>query len=90
MARKAELIRAYKARHGEGPFWYAVGNVLYWVDIDAGRVCVYDPAADANRTVDVHEPCGTVVPRLASVTVDREECKGAEPSDHAPVIAEIA
>ena len=31
-----------------------------------------------------------VVPRLASVTVDRDERKGAEPSDHAPVIAEIA
>jgi sugar lactone lactonase YvrE len=63
MARKAEPIRAYKSKHGEGPFWYAPGNVLYWVDIDAGRVCIYAPTTDVNRTIDVHEPCGTVVPR---------------------------
>src|SRR5688572_10316025 len=63
MARKAEVIRAHKAKHGEGPFWYAAGDVLYWVDIDAGRVCVYGPSAGTNRTIDVREPCGTVVPR---------------------------
>lgn len=30
-----------------------------------------------------------LVPRCASVTIDREERKGKQPSDHAPVIAEL-
>ena len=63
MARKAEVIRAYKAKHGEGPFWYRAGNILYWVDIDAHHLCMYDASTGTNRTIDVQEPCGTVVPR---------------------------
>ena len=38
----AELVLDAKAELGEGAIWYR--GVLYWVDIMAGRVNVYDPA----------------------------------------------
>jgi len=69
MARKAEVIPIFKARHGEGPLWHAPENVLYWVDIDGGLVCIFDPAAGTNRTVKTNEPCGTVVPHRSGGVV---------------------
>jgi sugar lactone lactonase YvrE len=63
MARQADVIPVFKSNHGEGPFWYAPGDVLYWVDIDAGLLCIYGPSAGTNRTINMHKPCCTVVPR---------------------------
>ncbi len=61
MANKAELVLDAKAELGEGAIWH--DNVLYWVDIPPGKVCIYDPGAGTNREIEVGQMVGTVVPR---------------------------
>jgi sugar lactone lactonase YvrE len=51
-----------QARLGEGPVWCAGEGVLYWVDIDLGRVHRYDPVSGTDEYLDVGEPVGAVVP----------------------------
>jgi sugar lactone lactonase YvrE len=48
---------------GEGPLWHAQTRRLYWVDISAGALHVYDPQAQTDRCIQVGQPVGTVVPR---------------------------
>jgi sugar lactone lactonase YvrE len=60
---EAELVLDARAGLGEGSLWDAKRQVLYWVNIEAGEVHVYDPAAESDRTVRVGEPVGTVVAR---------------------------
>ncbi len=36
---------------GEGPLWHPDERALYWMDIPAGRLFRYDPAADTHKTV---------------------------------------
>ena len=59
----AELILDAKATLGEGPIWDVRRQVLYWVDISAGKVHIFDPATGHDRAIDVGQPVGTVVPR---------------------------
>ena len=40
-----ELIADYGCNTGEGPLWHPLKNLLYWVDIPAGKVYRYDPAS---------------------------------------------
>ena len=58
----ADLVVDAHARLGEGPVWCAGEGVLYWVDIDLGRVHRYDPVTDTDEHLDVGEPVGAVVP----------------------------
>jgi sugar lactone lactonase YvrE len=51
---------------GEGPIWDADEQVLYWVDILSALVCIYNPQSGKNRTIDVGQVVGTVVPRASS------------------------
>ena len=61
MGTNAELVLDARAELGEGAIWY--DDVLYWVDITPGKVCIYDPATNANREIGVGQMVGTVVPR---------------------------
>ncbi len=58
-----ELVLDAKAALGEGPLWSAKDRCLYWVDIDAGHVHLFDPVSAADRTIRVGQAVGTVVPR---------------------------
>jgi len=59
---QAELVVDAHARLGEGPVWCAGEAVLYWVDIDLGRVHRYDPATGTDAYLDLGGPVGAVVP----------------------------
>ena len=61
MEHKVELVLDARAEIGEGAIWF--DNVLYWVDIPPGKVCMYDPNTGSNREVGVGQMVGTVVPR---------------------------
>lgn len=58
-----ECILDAKATLGEGAIWDARRQVLYWVDIEAGRLHRFDPAAGDNRTYELGQRVGAVVPR---------------------------
>lgn len=60
---EVELLVDFHAQVGEGPIWDEERQVLYWVDIMANKVCVYDPAKKENTAIDVGQPVGTVVVR---------------------------
>jgi sugar lactone lactonase YvrE len=56
----AELVLDARAELAEGPVWDGVRQVLWWVDINAGRVHRFDPAAGSDRFVEVGVPVGCV------------------------------
>lgn len=60
---EAELVLDAAAQLGEGPIWSRDESVLYWVDINLGRVHRFDPVLGADEHVEVGEPVGAVVPR---------------------------
>jgi sugar lactone lactonase YvrE len=60
---RVELILDAKATLGEGAIWHAQAQRLYWVDIEPGRLHVFDPASGSDRAFDVGQMIGTVVPR---------------------------
>ena len=63
MTDSVELILDAQAALGEGPIWHAPTQRLYWVNIAHGEVHVYDARANTDRTIQVGQPVGTVVPR---------------------------
>jgi sugar lactone lactonase YvrE len=58
-----EPVSTFRARWGEGPIWW--GNALYYVDIEGQKVICFNPASGTERTWDVGQRVGTVVPREA-------------------------
>lgn len=60
-----ELILDARALLGEGAIWDDKKQVLYWVDVDSGRVHVYDPETKKDRFFRVEQSVGTVVPRAS-------------------------
>ena len=62
---EVELILDAQATLGEGPVWHARRQQLYWVDIDAGLVHVYDPAEGTDTAIDVGQMVGCMAPRRA-------------------------
>lgn len=58
-----ELVLDAKATLGEGSIWNANRQQLHWVDIDGRRVFTFDPATGGNRSYDVGQKVGAVVPR---------------------------
>lgn len=62
---EAELVLDARAKHGEGPMWYAAENLLVWLDIAAHLVHFYDPVRDHDRAIDVGQPASAVVPRAS-------------------------
>jgi len=63
MPHKLDLVIDSKADLGEGPVWDSEEDVLYWVNITAGEVHIYDPATRSDRVINVGQQVGTVVPR---------------------------
>ena len=51
------------AETGEGPRWDAAVGILWWVDVDGGKVHRFDPASHANTTIDLGTVVGAVNPR---------------------------
>lgn len=54
---------------GEGAFWDHRQQKLYWVDIESGKVNIYDPRLELNRSIDLPSRVGTVVPKNESEMV---------------------
>ena len=51
------------AETGEGPRWDPAAGILWWVDVDGGRVHRYDPASGADTAIDLGVVVGAVNPR---------------------------
>ncbi len=47
-----ELLLDSRAELGEGPAWDERSGRLYWVDIHAGRLHVFDPKEKSDRSLD--------------------------------------
>lgn len=60
---EAELMLDAKVLLGEGPWWNAATQQLYWVDIEGCAVHVFDPATGEDRRIDVGQMAGAVVGR---------------------------
>ncbi len=58
-----EPVSSTRARWGEGPIWWK--NALYYVDTEGHQVHRYDPASGEERSWNVGQRVGTVVPREA-------------------------
>jgi sugar lactone lactonase YvrE len=58
-----ELVADVHALLGEGPVWDSGRGVLWWVDILAGRVHCFDPAAGPRPPIDVGQVAGAVALR---------------------------
>lgn len=63
MASTPELVLDCKAELGEGPIWDPDAQKLYWVNILANEVHIYDPASEKDRCIDCGQMVGTVVAR---------------------------
>ncbi len=62
---KADLVLDARAELGEGAIWSHAASVLYWVDIHAGHVHVFDPAAGTDRMLHLERPVGCVAETAA-------------------------
>ena len=60
---RTEPVGNIRCQWGEGPIWWQ--GALYFVDIDGRQVHRYDPANDSERSWDVGQRVGTVVPRAS-------------------------
>jgi L-arabinonolactonase len=65
MANNVELVLDAHSIVGEGAIWDEKRQVLYWVDIDQGLVHVYDPTTGKDRSIQVGQAVGTLVPRTS-------------------------
>lgn len=59
---QVELALDARAELAEGPSWFGDRQRLLWVDIMAARVHLFDPATGDDRSIDVGQPVGAVVP----------------------------
>ena len=62
---EVELVVDAHAVVGEGPIWDGQKGVLYWVDIMANKLHIYDHGSGADVEHDVGQPVGTVVQRAS-------------------------
>jgi sugar lactone lactonase YvrE len=63
MNYSVKLVLDARAQLGEGAIWDAGRQVLYWVDIPGYRLHEFNPATGQNRTWEIGQFIGTVVPR---------------------------
>jgi sugar lactone lactonase YvrE len=64
-APTVELVCDAKAALGEGPVWDYRRGLLYWVDIKAGSIHVYDPPAARDHVIDAGQEVGCVALRAS-------------------------
>lgn len=60
---QVKAVIEIKSELGEGAFWDHRQQQLYWIDIVAKKVYIYDPASQKNRAFDTPSSVGTVVPK---------------------------
>jgi sugar lactone lactonase YvrE len=58
-----ELVLDTHSQVGEGPVWIAERGILAWVDILGNLVHLFDPRTGDDRTIDVGQAVGAVLPR---------------------------
>lgn len=58
-----ELLLDSRTELGEGPVWDSRLGVLYWVDIYAGTLHIYNPQDGDDHTIHIGEPLGCAAPR---------------------------
>lgn len=66
MKRQAELVIDAKNLLGEGPWWDADSQKLYWVDIDRQRIHWYEPATDVCDDIVVDQLISATAPTNSS------------------------
>jgi len=93
MTATVELVLPAGATLAEGPHWDPRAQRLYWVDIPAHRVYVFDPQTGAQQSFDVGQYVGAVVPRATGgllLAVQHGFAILDPASGHSQPIAEIA
>lgn len=60
---RTEPVGRIRSQWGEGPIWWQ--GALYFVDIEGHKVHRFDPADGSERSWDVGQRVGTVVPRVS-------------------------
>ncbi|MGK7935038.1 MAG: SMP-30/gluconolactonase/LRE family protein [Xenococcaceae cyanobacterium] len=69
MVTKLELIVESQALLGECPCWHQEQQLLYWVDGDNQQLHVYQPETKIERTIQLEQLIGCVVPRKSGGVV---------------------
>ena len=65
MSSDVTLVVDAHALVGEGPIWDDKKGVLYWVDIMSSMLYEYNPVTGVNRSYNVGQHVGTIVPRAS-------------------------
>jgi sugar lactone lactonase YvrE len=63
MISAPELVLDAQADLGEGPAWDARTSSLYWVDIHAGHLHIYNPEDGSDQLIELGEYLGCAAPR---------------------------
>jgi sugar lactone lactonase YvrE len=63
MISTPELVLDARADLGEGPAWEPRTGCLYWVDIHAGHLHIFNPGDGSDWSIDVGEYLGCAAPR---------------------------
>jgi sugar lactone lactonase YvrE len=69
MTARLELIIESQALLGECPCWHQEKQLLYWVDIFKKQLHIYQPTTKIDRTIELEEFIGCVVPRKSGGVV---------------------
>lgn len=87
MSSTPDVVLNCNADLGEGPIWDPDSQTLYWVNILANELHIFDPASGKDRHIDCGQMVGTVVGRksgglmvamtngFASVNLETEEIR---------------
>lgn len=63
MKHDVKLLVDVRAQVGEGAIWEPKKKVLYWIDIMSSMLYEYNPKTGENKSYNVGQHVGTVVPR---------------------------
>ncbi|MFH1524230.1 MAG: SMP-30/gluconolactonase/LRE family protein [Chloroflexota bacterium] len=63
MTLTPELVLNFRAALGEGPAWDPQTHNLYWVNIHAGHLHIFDPKDGSDHLIDIGEFLGCAAPR---------------------------
>ena len=69
MVTKLEIIVESQALLGECPCWHQKQQLLSWVDGDNQQLHVYQPETKIDRTIEIGQLVGCVVPRKSGGVV---------------------
>ncbi len=58
----SKVLLNTKADLGEGSIWHPKQQLLYWVDIDKGMLYTYNPVNSEEKSFELGQKVGTVVP----------------------------